>query len=142
MKKAILNTVVGAVGGATLLTSAITFNVTPVKEISENISTLKYKVMAYATNEKKIINKYNELYNEYKKLKSASDTNDYSNIDTSSNELLEKDSKINDLEKQLESLISELNKKDNQINELEDKINDLESNSIKNEDTNSSIEVE
>ena len=30
----------------------------------------------------------------------------------------------------------------NQINELEDKINDLESNFIKNEDTNSSIEVE
>jgi septal ring factor EnvC (AmiA/AmiB activator) len=76
------------------------------------------------------------------KLKSASDTNDYSNIDTSSNELLEKDSKINDLEKQLESLISELKKKDNQINELEDKINHLESNFIKNEDTNSSIEVE
>ena len=79
MSKVLISAVIGVVGTATLASSVIAssefFDSTPIDNVENNITILKDKVVAYSNNEEKLVSKYMRLYEEYTKLKEATEQN-------------------------------------------------------------------
>ena len=139
MKNTIFKTVMTVVTGATITTSAISFNSSDVRVITENIDQLKDKVIAYSENEAKLIDKYNKLYESYTKLKEH-DSSSNVDIDLDIANYLQEvyislENQIQDLNSQLIAEKTEnveqidyIQSLENTIKELEDQIHQMESN--------------
>ena len=141
MNKALISTLVGVVGSAGIASSMV-FNSAPIDNIENNINILKDKVVAYANNEEKLVRKYNELYDEYAKLKKTTkdgNIENYQNIKEKNSELK---CEIISLKDNLKKQEKENQQQEDYIKKLEEKIENLESNKINKEKTQSSNELE
>ena len=167
MNKIIISIVIGVVGSVTIATAAIAsssaFDSTPIENIEKNINILRDKVIAYSINEEKLVKKYKKLYEEYTKLKEATEQNtefiseaEYESVSEDLDRQKEKNSaltdQLNELEQKIENLESDkvLQEKESKeqadyIKELEQQIERLESNKVdqeKTSQTSDELEVE
>ena len=146
MNKALTSVVIGIVVSAVLASSVLAsaaYDFASIDKIEGNINILKDKVVAFSDNEKKLVKKYMDLYEEYLKLKEATKQDTDVATYKEGNKILE--SEIERLEKELEKQEEENKEQEDYIKELEEQIENFESIQVNQEETpqgSNELEVE